>query len=102
MRGEGATEGVAAAAEALRRAQVKTLLLSADMGKEPWIWGSPSDPLEVSVDRESLSVPETAIQAPASALLLRAAAYTDAEFVELADSSAAEGVGTILRYTTGR
>lgn len=99
-RGEGATQGIAAAAEALRRAQVKTLLLAADLGKEPWIWGSRTDPLEVSVDRESLSDPENAIQAPASALLLRAAAYTDAEFVELTDNSAAEGVGAILRYTT--
>ncbi|GAA3977380.1 hypothetical protein FOF52_18290 [Thermobifida alba] len=99
-RGEGAVEGVAETAEALRRAQVQVLLLAADPGEEPRIWASRSDPLEVSVERERLSDPDSAFQAPASTLLLRAATQTDAGFVELADTEAAGGVGAVLRFVT--
>ncbi|WP_234401804.1 baeRF2 domain-containing protein [Thermobifida halotolerans] len=101
-RNEGAVEGVEATTEALRRAQVRVLLLAADLGDEPRIWASRSDPLEVSVDRNRLSAPDSAFQAPASALMLRAATQTDAEFVELSETKAAEGTGALLRFVTAQ
>lgn len=99
-RGEGAVEGVADTAEALRRAQVETLLLTADRRGEPQLWGSPADPLEVSAERDRLADPASAFRAPASTLLLRAATRTDAGFVELSGVEAREGVGAVLRFVT--
>ncbi|TDQ55283.1 baeRF2 domain-containing protein [Actinorugispora endophytica] len=96
----GAVEGVSMTAEALRRSQVETLLLTTGRNDEPRVWASPTDPLEVSSERHRLTDPDSAFAGPASALLLRAAVLSDAGFAELPDASrAAEGTGAVLRFT---
>jgi hypothetical protein len=96
-----AVQGVDATAEALRSGQVERLLLAAGGGDaEPTLWASATDPLEVARERTSLTEPAEAFEAPAGALLLRAAQATGASFTRLdGRGDAQDGVGAVLRFT---
>ncbi|WP_042375113.1 hypothetical protein [Streptacidiphilus neutrinimicus] len=93
--------GVPAVADAFARGNVPTLLLHAARGADPAKWGTRSDPELTGSSPEALGEHgAAAFQAPASALLLRAAALTDAAFSELLPSAPADdGCAAVLRYT---
>lgn len=94
-----AVEGMSAVKEALAAGRVEVLLLSADLGEGPSLWGSRSDPMIVATDPVGLGAAGGRFEAPAAALLLRAAAEGGAQFTELLPgTSAHDGVGAILRY----
>ncbi|MBW8482284.1 baeRF2 domain-containing protein [Actinomadura parmotrematis] len=94
-----AVEGVPAVVRALRDGQVEALYLGADRAGEPELWASPDDPMLLATDPSGLDV-AGAFQAPASALLLRAAAMSDARFTELLDhGDRTQGTGATLRFT---
>jgi len=96
-----ATSGLAATVEALRRAQVDTLLLTAAtrdtflyIGRDPQALGLTED--------EVRALGETGVtRTTADAALLRAAAATDARLhvPERDDPPLDDGVGALLRYT---
>ncbi|GAA3728922.1 hypothetical protein HDA32_000098 [Spinactinospora alkalitolerans] len=96
-----AVQGLAATAEALRSAQVDTLLLHPVRLDDQELWGSADDPMEVSAERDRLTDPGNAVRASASALLLRAAYATDASFGTLpGEGDAEDGTGALLRFAT--
>jgi hypothetical protein len=72
---------------------------AADRAGDPTLWGSSSDPIVAATDPAGLGAAKGAFQAPAAALLLRAAAESAAQFTELLPGAQADdGVGAILRY----
>ncbi|MFC3998309.1 hypothetical protein ACFOVU_20455 [Nocardiopsis sediminis] len=98
-----AVQGFADTAAALRSGGVGRLLLSADRRDEPTLWASTSDPLELARTRAELTEPEEALEAPASALLLRAAQATRSAFTLLPEQGDADnGAGALLRFSPVR
>lgn len=97
---ERAVEDIAAVKAMLAAGRVEVLLLAADRSGDPELWGSRTDPMTVATDPAGLATAaEGLFQAPAAALLLRAAAESGAQFTELLpDARAEHGVGAILRY----
>lgn len=94
-----AVQGMSAVKQALAEGRVEVLLLAADRGAEPPLWGSRSDPMLVATDPVGLAGARDHFEAPAAALLLRAAAEGGAQFTELLPGTPADdGVGAILRY----
>lgn len=94
-----AVEGITAVEAALATGRVEVLLLAADRSHDPQLWGSRSDPMIVATDPTGLGTAEGQFQAPAAALLLRAAAEGGAQFTELLEhTGACDGVGAILRF----
>lgn len=94
-----AVEGLPAVKEALAEGRVEVLLLAADRSADPRLWASRSHPMLLATDPAGLGAAEDAFEAPAAALLLRAAAESDAQFTELLNGTRADdGVGAILRY----
>ncbi len=95
-----AVEGLGDTVSALRLGQVDRLLLNEDRRGEPLLWASRTDPLELAQDRYELTDPTEAIEAPASALMLRAAQSTDSAFTLLPGSDEAEdSTGALLRFS---
>ncbi len=99
-RGERAVEGIAETCDALRRAQVDTLLLVDDVAREATVFvGSQGAVLGVTED-EVTSLGDTAKGVDAPGGLTRAAAATDADVVivprEMEEIK--DGVGAVLRY----
>jgi len=94
-----AVEGITAVKAALAAGRVEVLLLAADRTRDPQLWGSRTDPMTLATDPAGLGTAEGQFQAPAAALLLRAAAESGAQFTELLPHIGAEdGVGAILRF----
>jgi len=97
---ETAVHGIPAVADAFTQGNVRALLLTADRSADPLLWGAADDPRLVGSAREALG-PHAgeAFEAPAAAVLLRAAALTGARFSELAaDFPADDGCVAVLRY----
>lgn len=83
----------------LSEGRVRTLLLGADREDEPQLWGSPHEPILVAKAPAALDDPDAAFQAPASALMLRSAMASDAEFSELLEHGhTRDDSGAILRF----
>ncbi len=78
-----AVKGTSSILPMLSEARVETLLLGADRENEPQLWGSHHSPVLVDTSPRGLDDPNAGFQAPASALMLRAAVMSDAEFTEL-------------------
>ena len=101
-RGGAATGGLAGVVEALRRAQVETLLLRDDPSSDLTLWTSAGEPSLVAMDRAELDRlgVEDAVEDRADAVLLRALAGTDAGIALVADPTVElpQGVGAVLRY----
>jgi hypothetical protein len=97
---QSAVHGLPAVADAFASGNVRTLLLGADRGTDPAKWGSHDDPKLIGSSPEALGEHRSiAFEAPASALLLRAAALTGATFSELVPGAAADdGCAAVLRY----
>jgi hypothetical protein len=95
-----AVHGIPAAADAFALGNVRTLLLGADRAADPLKWGTRSDPKLIGSSPTALGEHEpAAFEAPASALLLRAAVLTDATFSELLPGSTADdGCAAVLRF----
>jgi hypothetical protein len=94
-----AVEGMRAVKEMLAAGRVDVLLLAADRSTDPQLWGSRSDPMIVATDQAGLGAASGAFEAPAAALLLRAAAEGGAQFTELLPGTPVQdGVGALLRY----
>ncbi len=99
-RGERAVEGVDATCDALRRAQVQTLLLVEDVARDQTVYvGSQAFVLGVTED-EVTALGDTAKGVDAPAGLTRAAAATDAAVVLVPREMEPlkDGVGAVLRY----
>lgn len=100
--GEGrAVHGIPAVTEAFANGAVKTLLLSADRENDPMKWASADDPRLIAGSRQGLgAAADSAFEAKAGLLMLRAATATDASFSELLPGTEAhDGCAAILRYT---
>jgi hypothetical protein len=97
---ELAVHGIPAVSEAFARGNVRTLLLGADRAADPLKWGTRSDPKLVGSSPAALGEHEpAAFEAPAPALLLRAAVLTDATFSELLPGNAADDAcAAVLRF----
>ncbi len=78
-----AVRGTTSILPMLSEARVETLLLGADRVDEPVLWGSYHSPVLVDTSPKRLDDPDAGFQAPASALMLRAAVMSDAGFTEL-------------------
>jgi hypothetical protein len=93
-------QGMPTVKEMLAAGRVEVLLLAADRSADPRLWGSRSDPMLVATDPAALGAAGgDRFEAPAAALLLRAAAEGGAQFTELLPGTRADdGVGAILRY----
>jgi hypothetical protein len=99
--GQGlAVHGIPAVSEAFARGSVRTLLLAADRAADPLKWSSRTAPQLVGSAPDALGEHrDAAFEAPAAALLLRAATATDAAFSELLpDTSADDGCAAVLRF----
>ncbi|MDT0330258.1 baeRF2 domain-containing protein [Nocardiopsis lambiniae] len=94
-----AVRGTESTLPMLSEARVRTLLLGAERDGEPDLWGSPTEPILVAAKPTQLDDPDRAFKAPASALMLRSAAMSDAGFMEVLQhgETAADG-GAILRF----
>lgn len=98
-----ACDGVAAVVEALRKAQVQTLLVTtgADQSTTAWFGEDPTQLGLTRSDVEALGT-STPTEGPLVSVLLRAALATGAD-VQLvphqSEQAPNEGVGAILRYT---
>jgi len=101
-RHEAAAEGLRAVVDALRRAQVDTVLLRDDPSATTQLWVGP-EPLHLGLDKADLEALGVArpMQDRADAAIVRALAATDAGLV-LAPTGGPglrDGVGALLRYT---
>lgn len=101
--GGAAVEGLAAVVDALRKAQVDTLLLHDDPSSTARLWTALDQPLVLGLTRDevaALGVDEP-VEDRADAVLVRALAASDAAIVLVADPTVelADGVGALLRYT---
>jgi hypothetical protein len=100
-RGGAATDGLAGTIEALRRAQVDTLLVADDPSAttRAWVGG---DPLLLGARREDLTAlgVERPVEDRADAALVRAVAGSDAALVVVPGPvEMADGVGALLRWS---
>ncbi|MFV2196473.1 hypothetical protein [Nocardiopsis sp. LOL_012] len=96
---EQAVAGTEPTLPMLSEARVRTLLMGAERGTEPHLWGSRTEPVLVAAQRTDLDHPEAAFRAPASALMLRSAVMTDSDFTELLeDGEPTTDTGAILRF----
>ncbi|WP_037913532.1 baeRF2 domain-containing protein [Actinacidiphila yeochonensis] len=95
-----AVHGFPAVTEAFAAGNVRTLLLAADRAGDPALWGAPDDPRLLGSAREALGAhAASAFEAPAGALLLRAAVLSGAGFSELLPGRPADdGCAAVLRY----
>ncbi|WP_067598938.1 baeRF2 domain-containing protein [Nocardiopsis listeri] len=83
----------------LSEGRVDTLLLGSDREDEPHLWGSTTSPILVDTSPRGLDDPNSAFQAPASALMLRSAVLSDARFSELLEEGEPSGdSGATLRF----
>ncbi|RRO14720.1 hypothetical protein EIL87_18420 [Saccharopolyspora rhizosphaerae] len=99
LAGGQALRGMNPVMEALSEGRVDTLLLAADRTGDPNLVASRRDPVPVVSDATALGDDATAFTAPASALLLRSAVHSNAQFTEiLPDVSVEDGVAAIVRY----
>ncbi|GAA2059240.1 Vms1/Ankzf1 family peptidyl-tRNA hydrolase [Catenulispora yoronensis] len=99
--GQGrAVHGIAAVTEALTQGNVERLLLAADRAPDPARWASAEDQRMVGSAPEALGPhAESAFEAAAGPLLLRAAVAGGAAFSELLpEVPADDGVAAILRF----
>lgn len=99
-RSGAAAEGLAAVVAALRRGQVRTLLLRDDPTSTALLWVG-SGPLEIGTTREELDAlgVQEPLQVRADAAVLRALAASDAEIELVQDGlELADGIGAVLRY----
>lgn len=101
-----AADGPSEVVEALRMAQVGTLLLSEDLDEARRVWIGPQ-PLHLGLTHEEITAlgADEPVEAPLGDALARAALGSDAEvrFVPAGtDRSPSEGVGALLRYSTPR
>src|SRR5918994_2645842 len=96
-----AVAGLADAVEALRKAQVETLLVVDDPSSDAEAWVGP-EPVHLGLDRSELSAlgVDDPIRDRLDAALIRAAAGTDAAVVTLAPGQLdlRDGLGAVLRY----
>jgi hypothetical protein len=96
-----AVEGLGDVVDALRRAQVRVLLLRDDPSATTALWSGP-EPLQLGTSRgdvSGLGVAEP-VEVRADSAFVRALAASDAELVvspQLSDTT--DGVGALLRYT---
>jgi hypothetical protein len=100
-RHEAAVEGIAPVVDALRRAQVETLLISdAAPDEERTLYTAP-EPLVLGTSPEEVrALGSEPVRVPASAALLRAAVDSDADVLVVRQTAVdlREGVGASLRY----
>jgi hypothetical protein len=96
-----AVAGLADTVEALRKAQVETLLVVDDPSSDAEAWVGP-DPVHLGLDRSELTALGVSdpVRDRLDAALVRAAAGTDAAVVTLAPGQLdlPDGVGAVLRY----
>ena len=103
-RGQMAAEGTSEVLEALRKAQVDTLVIAGPQD-ERRAWFSPQNPGQAALDRETLADlgMDDATEAPLLDVLLHAAYSTGAgvrvAFEVPMDEAPADGLGAILRYS---
>ena len=94
-----AVQGTEPTLPMLSEARVDTLLLGAERENEPHLWGSPTSPVLVDTSPQGLDDPDSAFQAPASALMLRSAVMSGSHFSELLDQDQAGAeAGATLRF----
>jgi len=98
---QGRGNGLAAVVDALRRAQVETLLLVDDPSSTDQLWIGP-EPTQIALDPDDLTAQSVTDvrQVRADAALLRALAGTHADLVLVGPDEAVldGGVGVVLRY----
>ncbi|WP_159944415.1 MULTISPECIES: hypothetical protein [unclassified Nocardiopsis] len=100
---EQAVRGTEQILPMLSEARVRTLLLGAERDGEPDLWGSPNEPVLVAAKASELDDPDAAFRAPASALMLRSAMVSDAEFTEVLDHGHTSSEnGAVLRFPKSR
>jgi hypothetical protein len=96
-----AVAGRADTVEALRKAQVETLLVVDDPSSDAEAWVGP-EPIHLGLDQSELSAlgVDDAVRDRLDAALIRAAAGTDAAIVTLAPGQLdlRDGLGAVLRY----
>lgn len=98
-----AVDGLPDVVEALRKAQVQTLILTTDADPHSTLWFG-EDPAQLGTRREDLEAlgAETATEGPLVSVLLRAALATGAD-VQLvphqSEQAPQSGLGALLRYT---
>lgn len=97
-----ATEGVEATLDALRKAQVDTLLIAPRGEDDKQVWFTVTDPSQVATDREllaGLGLEDLAV-GPLHDVVVRSAYGTGAKVRVVPDEQApSEGLGAILRYS---
>ncbi|WP_336207065.1 baeRF2 domain-containing protein [Nonomuraea sp. LPB2021202275-12-8] len=99
--GEGrGVSSLPAVSDALAQGRVETLLLSADRSADPAKWSSLGMPLLVASSPKALGQDaDSGFEMPAAALVLRAAALSDAGFTEIpAGLDVADGCAAVQRY----
>lgn len=98
-----ACDGLASVVDALRKAQVQTLLITTDSDQSTQLWFG-EDPTQLGLTREEVEqLGATSVtEGPLVSVLLRSALATGAD-VQLvphqSEQAPAEGIGAILRYT---
>jgi hypothetical protein len=98
-----ACDGLGPVVEALRKAQVETLLVTTDADPTAQLWFG-EDPTQLGLTREEVEQlgATSATQGPLVSVLIRSAIATGAD-VQLvphqSEQAPAEGVGALLRYT---
>ncbi|PPK98136.1 hypothetical protein CLV92_102289 [Kineococcus xinjiangensis] len=95
-----AVEGLAAVVDALRRSQVRVMLVRDDPSSTATLWTGP-DPMLIGTSREDVEAMGVSapVQVRADAALVRALAATDAEIeLVMVRPQMAEGIGALLRY----
>lgn len=99
-RGENAVQGLDDTVDALRRAQVDTLVLEDEPDTPSRLWIGP-DPLDLGAHPDRVVGELGAVQACADCALVRAAAAGDARVLLVAPDAVGlpSGVGAVLRYT---
>ncbi|WP_019631340.1 Vms1/Ankzf1 family peptidyl-tRNA hydrolase [Actinomadura atramentaria] len=93
-----AVDGEPGTLRALTDGQVETLLLAADRCGEDWLYSAPDEPRALATVPSVLTDPDRALRAPATALMLRAAALGDAGFSELPAEDSASPTAATLRF----
>ncbi len=100
-RGAAAVEGVDAVCEALRKAQVRRLLLTDDIPEDATVFVG-TQPVVLGISAEEVrSLGDEPTEVPLQSGLVRAAVGTDADVVFVPKEAEAikDGVGAVLRYT---
>lgn len=101
-RGHAAVEGIDATCEALRKAQVRTLLLSDELNADATLFSGVQPSVLALTEAEVRTLgEEEPVEADAAGVLVRAAVGTDAGLVVVpaGAESLKDGVAALLRYT---